>query len=218
MIDRIIVAIDVTEISDFSILFERTKEIFKWYKIHSIFLKGNREVINVLKEHDKKIFLDLKFFDIPATVEKHIKVISELADMFTVHLLSGSECLKRVTKVSQDLGIIPVGVSILTSFSDQDLNEIGINYSVEEEIAKLVELGMNNGISHFVCSPIEVPLIKKKFPEAKLITPGIRITNDVDDQKRVTSPKEAFSSGADFIIMGRDLFRLDNPKMIENYL
>ena len=218
MIEKIIVAIDVIEISEFIEAFEKTKNTFKWYKIHSIFLREHKKIVNILRENNKKIFLDLKFFDIPATVEKHIKSISKFSDMFTVHLLSGKSCLKRVYETSQEVGITPVGVSVLTSFSDQDLREIGINHNTKEEVIKLVELGINSGISYFVCSHMEISLIKEKFPEAKLIVPGIRITNEIDDQKRTTTPKEAFSNGADFIVMGRDLFRLDDPNTVTKYL
>ncbi|MGB9621979.1 MAG: orotidine-5'-phosphate decarboxylase [Brevinematia bacterium] len=216
--DKIIVAIDAISLDEFVEVFEKTKNTFLWYKIHSIFLLEHKKVIEVLRENSKKVFLDLKFFDIPATVEKHIKVISKFCDMFTIHLLSGKECIKTASQVSKDLGIIPVGVSILTSLCEEDLKLIGIEKSINDEVLKLVELGLNEGIKHFVCSPLEVELIKSKFPEVKLITPGIRITKSHDDQKRTTSPKEALSKGADYLVIGRDITRLEKVEEIENYI
>lgn len=217
-IERIIVAVDTVSLDEFKKIIEKTQEMFIWYKIHSIFLLGHRNVVEELMRRNKKIFLDLKFFDIPVTVEKHIRVISQFCNMFTIHLLSGEECLRVASEVSKELKITPVGVSILTSFSEEDLKKIGIDKSISEEVLKLVELGLNKGINHFVCSPLEIELIKTKFPEAKLITPGIRITESKDDQKRVMSPKEAFSKGSDYLVMGRDIMRLEKPEDIIKHI
>jgi orotidine-5'-phosphate decarboxylase len=205
---KIIIALDTTELDDFYTKFYQTKDLFSWFKIHSIFLKEHTKPIFTLRENGKKIFLDLKFFDIPTTVENHIRSISKFADMFTIHLLSGKECLKRVSKISRELNMIPVGVSILTSFSEEDLKEIGINNTIISEVLKLVELGVNSGIEYFVCSPLEVKIVKNNFPNVKLITPGIRLQKEKDDQKRIMTPEEAFKEGSDFIVMGRDIFRV----------
>jgi orotidine-5'-phosphate decarboxylase len=205
---KIIIALDTTDLDDFYTKFYQTKDLFSWFKIHSIFLKEHIKPIFKLREDGKKIFLDLKFFDIPTTVENHIRSISKFADMFTIHLLSGKECLKRVSKISRELNMIPVGVSILTSFSEEDLKEIGINNTIISEVLKLVELGVNSGIEYFVCSPLEVKTIKNNFPNVKLITPGIRLQKEKDDQKRIMTPEEAFKEGSDFIVMGRDIFRI----------
>jgi orotidine-5'-phosphate decarboxylase len=205
---KIIIALDTTDLDDFYTKFYQTKDLFSWFKIHSIFLKEHSKPIFTLRENGKKIFLDLKFFDIPTTVENHIRSISKFADMFTIHLLSGKECLKRVSKISRELNMIPVGVSILTSFSEEDLKEIGINNTIISEVLKLVELGVNSGIEYFVCSPLEVKTVKNNFPNVKLITPGIRLQKEKDDQKRIMTPEEAFKEGSDFIVMGRDIFRI----------
>ena len=205
---KVIVALDTTELDDFYDKLSQTKDYFTWFKVHSIFLKEHIKPILYLRENNKKVFLDLKFFDIPTTVENHIRSISKFTDMFTVHLLSGRECLKRVVNVSKELNVIPVGVSILTSFSEEDLKDIGINNTMISEVLKLMELGVSSGIEYFVCSPLEVKTIKTNFPNVKLITPGIRLQKEKDDQKRVMTPEEAFKEGSDFIVMGRDIFRL----------
>ncbi|MCX8029607.1 MAG: orotidine-5'-phosphate decarboxylase [Brevinematales bacterium] len=217
-VDKIIVAIDVTNFDDFISVFDKTKDVFVWYKVHSIFLKEHIRIIDILKNNNKRVFLDLKFFDIPATVEKHIRAISKICDMFTVHLLSGSETLKIVSQVSLEENIIPVGISILTSFSQENLREIGINSTIEDEVTRLVKIGLENGINYFVCSPNEVREIKRRFPKTKAITPGIRISNQTDDQKRVMSPKEAFELGADYIVMGRDILRMEKIEKIFEYI
>lgn len=216
--EKIIVAVDVVDFGGFEALFLRTKESFLWYKLHSIFLREHGRVVNILRENGKRVFVDLKFFDIPATVEKHVEVISNFADMFTIHLLSGRECLKRVVGLSFEKNIIPVGVSVLTSFSDNDLREIGIMDDVENEVLRLIEIGVSVGMSHFVCSPMEVEFVKREFPHVKLITPGVRITNQSDDQKRVMNIREAFEKGADWVVMGRDIMRLRDPRDILNYI
>lgn len=216
--DRVILAMDFISFEEFERMLNKTKSLFSWYKVHSIFLREHRRVCDTLREEGKRVFLDLKFFDIPATVEKHIRVISSFADMFTIHLLSGRESLKVAVEVSREERITPVGVGVLTSFSDEDLLKVGIGLNVREETLRLIEVGVESGISHFVCSPLETKIIKDKFPFAKVITPGVRITPKKDDQKRVTTPREAFSDGADFIVIGRDIMRLAKPEDILKYL
>lgn len=205
MLENVIIAIDTYDIEMFKNILNTTKDYFLWYKIHSIFLSQHEYVVKILKTERKKIFLDLKFFDTPATIEKHIKAISRYCDMFTFHLLSGKESIKMASNIAKEEGVIPVGVSILTSLSDENIREIGITSSVSEEVLKLVSIGIEEGITHFVCSPHEIMLIKEKFPSVKLLTPGIRISRPKHDQKRVMTPKEALSLGADFIVMGREI-------------
>lgn len=217
-LDRIIVAVDVTDYSDFERVFSKTREFFSWYKIHSVFLSEHSRVCDTLKENGKKVFLDLKFFDIPATVEKHIRVISRFSDMITIHLLSGRDTLKVASDVSKEYNIIPVGVSVLTSFTDQTIREVGICSSVVDEVLRLVELGIDCGINHFICSPMEVRVVKERFENITVITPGVRLGSEIDDQKRITTPREAFLNGADYIVMGRDLMRLGKVDDILSYI
>ncbi|MCS7299468.1 MAG: orotidine-5'-phosphate decarboxylase [Spirochaetia bacterium] len=217
-LERVIVAVDVVDYAEFEKVFSRTRELFSWYKIHSIFLSEHSRVCDELKENGKKIFLDLKFFDIPATVEKHIRVVSRFSDMITIHLLSGRDTIRVAAEVSKECNTIPVGVSVLTSFTDDTIREIGICNSIVDEVLRLVELGIGCGITHFVCSPMEVKILKNRFDGITVITPGVRISSNVDDQKRITTPREAFASGADYIVMGRDLIRLTKVDDILSYI
>ncbi len=219
MINKIIVAIDTTNLEEFMKIFEVTSKYFLYYKIHSIFLK-DKNVIKFLRDNNKKIFLDLKFFDIPATMERHVEAISEYCDMFTIHLMSGKDGLRSVTQKSKEKGIIPVGVSVLTSFDNNSLKSIGILTDIESQVLRLIEIGIESGLTHFVCSPMEIKPVKNRFPDVKLITPSVRIFRGNDDQKRVMSAQEALNLGADYIVIGREITKSDSPesviKVLEN--
>ncbi len=211
--DRIIIALDIDKC-------EKSKNIIRkideatFFKVGlQSFIKFGNELLSLLHERNKKIFLDLKFFDIPNTVSGAIKSSIKYNPYFlTIHLLGGREMIKSAIDSANGNTNI-VGVSILTSFDDDDLFSIGIKDKTESEVLRLIELGLKSGLKYFVCSGIEIEPIRKRFGyDIKLITPGIRPEWSVKgDQKRVLTPKKAIELGSDYLVIGRPIIESENP-------
>lgn len=185
-------------------------------------LEGPR-VIKMIQDKGASVFLDLKFFDIPNTVKGVSYVATKLGvDMFTIHLLGGQEmvngALKGVQEAVDDLHLqkspLILGVTILTSMNDNILAEdLEIHKPVNKMVPQLALKGYQTGLRGFVCSPLEISLIKDELPDSVLVVPGIRMSGDaVGDQKRVTTPAQAKEAGADYIVMGRSLLNAENPR------
>tara|TARA_A100000164_G_C21614753_1_gene633820 strand:- start:3 stop:695 length:693 start_codon:yes stop_codon:yes gene_type:complete len=164
------------------------------------------------------LFLDLKLYDIPTTVKKSLENILSLEPTFTtLHTSGGShmlrECVKLKKKLNSSTNLI--GVTMLTSFDDNSINEIGINVSVNENVDNLSKLALNCGMDGIVCSPLEIQKVKKSFgSKLKIVSPGIRNNEDnADDQKRTLSAKEAIFFGADIIVIGRPITAAKSPAL-----
>ena len=161
------------------------------------------------------LFIDLKFYDIPNTVTSALKNILEINPMFTtIHCTGGrkmiTECINLKKEMSSTTNII--GVTMLTSLDDQEINEIGFKDSVTKSVNKLAELANDCGLDGLVCSPLEAKNIKSDFPHLHLIVPGIRRSSDeTNDQKRILSANEAIINGADILVIGRPITEADDP-------
>jgi orotidine-5'-phosphate decarboxylase len=146
--------------------------------------------------------------------------LSYKCDYLTYHCLAGKNGVKAVLENSKN--VTPIGVSILTSFSDKDLVDIGFMKTAIQQSLDLVEMAYSVGARYFVCSPLEVKIIKDSLPEAILYVPVVQLAHTVSDQKRVGSPELVFAEGGDFIIMGRSILTAKNPldtiKKINNHL
>lgn len=187
-----------------------------WCKVGmELFTREGHRVIDRLKRENKKVFLDLKFHDIPNTVEGAVKsAISHGVDMLTVHASGGSPMLKAAVSAAKDHGVKVIAVTVLTSLAESDLATFGYSDPVSSLVEKLAELALDAGVDGIVCSPLEVDYLKKRFRRNFIaVTPGIRLPEDErDDQKRVTSPEDAFAAGADFIVIGRSLTAVADPR------
>ena len=163
--------------------------------------KHGRSFISKLK--NKIIFVDLKLNDIPNTMSSTLKSLKDLRiNYLTVHISSGLKALKEVKKVCGKIKI--VGVTTLTSLDNKDLKSIGHKRSLKDIVAFQAKLANKANLDAIVCSPHEVKFVKKYFYK-EIITPGIRISLKVSDQKRVMTPRDAFKQGSDWLVMGRDL-------------
>ena len=172
------------------------------------------------------IFLDLKFYDIPNTVAKAVGEVVKLnVDMLTIHTSGGEEMMIRANeaameqaqKFSYKMPLI-LGVTILTSFDAEGIKKIGIENSIDNQVVKLARLAEKSKLGGIVCSPYEVELIRKNNLNLKIITPGIRFSDDCnDDQKRVMTPKMAVQKGSDFVVMGRSILKGDILAKIEKF-
>lgn len=221
MKDKIIIALDFDNFNKAKELVDNVKDAV-FYKVGlQSFLSFGEKIIDYLNSKDKKIFLDLKFKDIPNTVEGAIKSVMKFKpDFLTIHTTGGAEMIKRAVDTVKNTKIKILGVTVLTSLDKSDLSEQGINLSVNDAVLKLCETGLNNGLNYFVCSPKEIQILKEKFgKDIKLITPGIRPEWSVSgDQKRVFTPKQAMEAGTDYMVIGRPITKNVNPNEAFNMI
>ena len=177
------------------------------------------EEIRELSKFNKPIFYDGKFFDIKNTLVKSIKSLKDLNVKYaTVHLLNGLDALKAANQAAQDINLNLLGVSILTSFGDEDLEKLGFNNKVEDQVKKLIKIAMEANLYGVICSPLEIKMIKKIAPNLKCFTPGIRMGEVKDDQKRTMNANEAIQEGSDCLIIGRPITKGNPKENIKNIL
>ena len=205
MKNKIFIAIDTKSPNKAKSIVEQSKiKNFKiGFKFGLEFLnsKNGRNFITKLKE--KIIFIDLKLHDIPNTMSSAVLALKDLKiDYLTVHISSGLKALKEVKKVSGKTKI--VGVTTLTSLDGADLKSIGHKRSLKDIVTLQAKLASKAKLDAIVCSPHEIKFVQKYFYK-EIITPGIRISSEVNDQKRVMTPREAFKQGSDWIVIGRDV-------------
>ncbi len=166
--------------------------------------------IKALSKFNLPIMYDVKAFDIKNTIKAFAESLKNLKVSYaTVHLLNGEETLNSIVKQTKDVKF--VGVSVLTSFSNSDLESLGFANDVNKQVERLVKIAAKANLHGVVCSPLEVKMVKKIAPKLACFTPGIRMESNNDDQKRTMSPKEAVNQGSDYLILGRPLTS-GNPK------
>ena len=175
-----------------------------------------------IKKYEIPIFIDLKLYDIPNTVKHSLSNILQFDPKYTtLHLSGGSEMLTECINVKNKLNSKTklIGVTMLTSFNDELISEIGIEKSVNENVKQLTQLAVNCGMDGIVCSPLEISDVKNTHKsKLQIISPGIRGKDSlVNDQKRTLSAKEAIDAGADILVVGRPITNAKDPaKAAEN--
>jgi len=206
----IIVAIDEIDFDKASNIIDNLDSSKCMIKIGSVsFNSLGHKVINYAAEKGFDIFLDLKLNDIPNTVKKSIEGLSSLPiKILTIHTSGGKDMMAAAMQAVSGTGIKVFGVTVLTSLNDDDTAAIFKRTSAEQVEAMLDE-AESVGIDGVVCSPHELINVKKR--ESLLsITPGIRLQDSNDDQKRVMTPKEAINLGADYLVIGRPITSSEN--------
>jgi orotidine-5'-phosphate decarboxylase len=177
------------------------------------------EEIRELSKFKKPIFYDGKFFDIKNTLVESIKSLKNLNVSYaTIHLLNGLDALKAANQTAQEINLKLLGVSILTSFIDKDLKSLGFNNNVKDQVKRLIEIAMEADLHGVICSPLEIKMIKEIAPKLKCFTPGIRMGNEKDDQKRTMTANEAVKEGSDCLIIGRPITKGNPKENIKNIL
>ena len=154
---------------------------------------------------DFKLFLDLKLYDIPNTVKGAVESVADLSPKFlTVHASGGSKMISAAAKALPKGSI--TAVTVLTSFSEEDFSLMGQKLNINETTKNWASNALSAGATSLVCSAFEVGQLRKLSNSAVLITPGVRVEgDDVGDQVRVMTPKDALSEGADFVVIGRSI-------------
>ena len=222
--DKLIVALDVTTIDQAHRLISALKADVGMFKVGSqLFTLAGPGLVEEIIASGNKVFLDLKFHDIPHQVAGAARVAVELGvSLFTVHASGGSEMMRRaaeaVSEAAERKNVGPVrvvAVSVLTSMDDKSLNEIGVDRSAGDSVEQLVRLAAASGVDGVVSSPQEAAKIRSiTRPDFLIVTPGIRpedSTTHQEDQKRVATPGAALSAGADYLVVGRPITGASDP-------
>jgi len=218
----IIAALDVPSPEEALQLVERLHEHVGAFKVgKELFTIAGPEIVRSIRKTGASVFLDLKFHDIPNTVAKAVAAAVRLdVQMLTIHT-SGSAAMMKAAEASAvetaaSLDREPplvLGVTVLTSMDANELSLVGVEASPAQQVERLASLARDSGLRGLVCSPLELPLLRSFLPtEMKLVTPGIRPAGSAaDDQKRTLSPREAIESGASWIVVGRPIYKADDP-------
>ncbi|WP_216378113.1 orotidine-5'-phosphate decarboxylase [Arcanobacterium phocae] len=183
-----------------------------------MFYAGGPEIVREVKKRGHKIFLDLKLHDIPQTVRKTMRVLSQLdVDMTNLHCAGGSTMMKAAIEgLTRSDGTRPllIGVTQLTSTSQEMLeDELLISQPMPDVVASYAANAQHSGLDGVVCSPLEAQPVHEKLGKSFLtVTPGIRFADSAaDDQRRITTPHQAYELGADMIVVGRPITQATDP-------
>ena len=217
---NIFVACDVSSQKEILDLLELIHKDISGIKIGLQYItQRSPEEIRELSKFNKPIFYDAKFFDIKNTLVESIKSLKNLNISYaTVHLLNGLDALKAANEAAQKINLNLLGVSVLTSFDDEDLESLGFSNKVEDQVKKLIKIAMDAKLYGIICSPLEIKIIKDIDPTLKCFTPGIRMDNSKDDQKRTMNANDAIKAGSDCLIIGRPITKGDPMQNIKNIL
>ena len=218
MKNKIFVACDTSKVKTAKkiINLTKTKKIKIGYKFGLEFLNSKNGRFFVSKIKNKIIFADLKLNDIPNTCASTVKALKDLnINYLTIHISSGLEALKVVKKFSGKIKI--VGVTTLTSLNNKNLKEIGHKRKIENLVLHQAKLAKKANLDALVCSAKEVKKIRKIFKK-EIITPGIRLDNKINDQKRVMSPFNAFKAGSDWLVIGRSITKGNIKKNLKKLI
>ena len=215
---KIFIAIDTNKVSKAKKIIgdSRTNKIKVGYKfgLEFFYSKDGRKFLSSFK--NQIIFLDLKLNDIPNTISSAMKSLKNLKITYlTVHISSGLNALKALKKESKNIKI--AGVTTLTSLNDKDLKELGYNKRINELVKHQAKLAKKANLDAIICSGHEIKSVRRIFSK-EIITPGIKIQNFKDDQKRVMHPNDAFTAGSDWLVIGRSITKGNIKKNIENLL
>ncbi len=220
----IIAALDVPTAEQALKLAEQIAPAVGAFKIgKELFVSAGPDIVKKIRATGAAVFLDLKFHDIPNTVAKAIAAATRLdVQMLTIHTSGGSEMMRVAEKSAQAtaeiLGVtapLVLGVTVLTSSTNETLAEIGLAADTEKQVLRLAQLAVKSGLRGLVCSPLEIAALRKMLPaHIQLVTPGIRTgAEKADDQKRTLSPREAMQAGASWLVVGRPIYAAENPRV-----
>lgn len=221
---RLILALDLEDISEVKELVDALKDQVAYFKIGSqMFTRFGPVIVDTIKERGGEIFLDLKYHDISNTCALAAREVVRLGvGMFNVHIAGGKKMMRRTheeavgsaTRANMDVPIV-LGVTVLTSLGQEDIEALGISMEIEKLVPHLALMAKEAGLDGVVASPREIQSIRDACgPSFLIVTPGIRPKSnriETDDQKRVMTPGEAVRLGADYLVVGRPILQASDP-------
>lgn len=204
----IILALDTKEIDTAAAWIDATRDSIDIFKVGlEFFLKHGAHGLRELRQgRDFELFLDLKLHDIPNTVAGAVASVADVKPRFlTVHASGGAKMMSAAAQVDPQISV--TAVTILTSLSDDEVEEIGYRHNAHDSALHLATMAEKSGAGSIVCSPFEVTAIRKAVGSSiTLITPGVRPAgSDAGDQSRVMTPSQAIAAGADYLVIGRPI-------------
>ena len=220
--EKIIIALDGMDKNNVLKLLEKIPEI-SWVKVGlELFVSEGPDILSILRDEGKKVFLDLKFHDIPTTVYKACFAASQTGAAFiSLHTCVGMQALKMANEAVYEgaakVNLKPpklLGITILTSWTQESFTrDLLINQPIDKRVKHLADIASNSGLGGCVCSPREVKFLREIYPETfELVTPGIRsFGSDVNDQSRVSDASEAIKMGASKLVIGRAITQSHDP-------
>jgi orotidine-5'-phosphate decarboxylase len=216
-LDRLIVALDVPTAEDARNLIATLGESVRFYKVgKQLFTALGPDFVRELRASNRKVFLDLKYKDIPNTVAGAVAEASKLGvSMITVHASGGSKMLKAAAEAAAASEAKPMilGVTVLTSMSQEDLTEVGVSDPMEKQVIRLARLAVNAGCGGVVASALEAKALRTELgTNFAIVTPGVRLVGEEKgDQARVVTPREAIAAGATHLVVGRPISGAASP-------
>jgi len=215
--ERVIVALDVPDLAGLTAFLDRLEGQPRFYKVGlELFVAEGAPAVEAVQKRGGKVFLDLKLHDIPETVARAVASATSLgAELLTVHTAGGFEMMRRAAQVAKESakgkpGIL--GVTVLTSLSEEDLRADGIAGTMREAVVRRAKLAEKAGAAGIVCSPQEVADVRAASSTLALVVPGVRPAGAaLGDQKRVATPASAISAGADYLVVGRPIRDAQSP-------
>ena len=223
---KLIVALDVDTLEEAIEIVERVGPLVRRYKIGSrLFTAVGPRILDELGAHDKRVFLDLKYHDIPSVIGDAVRIVAEQHEavfLLTVHAAGGPAMVAAAAEAAaqrQTETLEVVAVTALTSLSPSEMHILGISGNLEDWVVKLCELALDAGAHGLVCSANEVANVRDYFgPTPTMVTPGVRpLTADRiagDDQARTATPADAIAAGSSYLVMGRPIVRADDPRAV----
>jgi len=212
--DKIIVALDVPTKTEALKLVQKLGNKISFFKIGlQLYTAEGPEIVRAVSSTGSKVFLDLKLHDIPNTVARAVESAGRLGvRMLTIHLSGGSEMIRAAISARTN-NMWLVGVTVLTSSTEETLHEIGIRNKIDDQVLRLAKLGVEAGIEGVVASPHEITTLRREFGDrTRIVVPGVRPSwSERGDQKRTMTPRQALEAGADYLVIGRPITAHQNP-------
>jgi orotidine-5'-phosphate decarboxylase len=220
MKEKILLVLDVSSREEAMKLVRPLYEHVGMFKVGmQLFTAEGPSLVREIVDLGGKVFLDLKFHDIPNTVSHGVLEAAKLGvSLLTIHAAGGRMMMETVAKELQDKfgdrKPMVVAVTVLTSLNDAGLSEVGIARPMTQQVVAMAKLAEECGIAGVVCSPQEIQLVRRAAgPDFKIVTPGIRMPGQsANDQQRLATPCEALTAGADYIVVGRAVTAAPDPR------
>ncbi len=221
--DKLIVALDVKTLDEAALMVKKLSPAVCVFKVGmGLFTAYGPDAVKMVHDKGAKVFLDLKFHDIPNTVAHAVRSAARLGVfMMNIHAMGGSEMMSAASSAAAEVAAaagsgnrpILLGVTVLTSMDQASIGEIGVDRKIGEEVIALARLAKDAGLDGVVASPNETSLIRQNLgKDFVIVTPGIRPAgSEKGDQKRIMTPADAVKAGADYIVVGRPVIEAKDP-------